>query len=271
MRDLDLVADFYEMLAYTAFQFLARTRRPAGLDSAFFDSLAGTVASMKALLLKGHIGDAYTLLRRFREVGWLQAYVMLRLEDNSVFDQLLLEGGQALDQEGFVRLVERAMQKGIYVEEIEKWMSGEESLPELRKFHEHIVRSPLVEQLNFLFDNGYEEIHNRCNDHVHLNFFRLLRANIAGAELNEKMEQLDQFTADFRDLFIRHLAYTVSIKPMYMTSSDYMDALECGLTPEPGSQHWVAPIVQEVFDAIVANRRPDVKDFIRENSYMDLA
>lgn len=171
MRDLDLVADFYEMLAYTAFQFLARTRRPAGLDSAFFDSLAGTVASMKALLLKGHIGDAYTLLRRFREVGWLQAYVMLRLEDNSVFDQLLLEGGQALDQEGFVRLVERAMQKGIYVEEIEKWMSGEESLPELRKFHEHIVRSPLVEQLNFLFDNGYEEIHNRCNDHVHLNFF----------------------------------------------------------------------------------------------------
>ena len=43
-----------------------------------------------------------------------------------------------------------------------------------------------------------------------------------------------------------------------MTSSDYVDSLECGVTPEEDSQHWVAPFVQEVFDRIIKKYRMDL-------------
>jgi len=268
--DLEMAAEFYERLSDLVFPFMSRTRMPVGLDSAFFDSLAGTVESIKALLLKGMIGDAYTLLRRFREVGWLQIYVMVRLEDQSLLGVGPSGDGSQVDSERLIELVEQAMQKGIYVDEIERWMAGEESLPELRVFNQRIASSPAVGQLNLLFAHGYKEIHDRCNDHVHINTFPILRANVPGVDFRSKTALLEQFADDFRDLFIRHVAYVFSVKQEYMASTDYVGSLECGLTPDDESQYWVAPFVQEVFDRIVALRRPDVMDFFRDNSSMEL-
>ncbi len=55
-----------------------------------------------------------------------------------------------------------------------------------------------------------------------------------------------------------------------MISNDYLDHLECGMTPPEDSQYWVAPFVQSVFTNILDNERPDIGSTILKNTFMHL-
>jgi hypothetical protein len=55
-----------------------------------------------------------------------------------------------------------------------------------------------------------------------------------------------------------------------MVSSDYMDHLECDMTPPEDSEYWVANGVQEIFDQIVKKLRPDIAKHILEGTSMKL-
>jgi hypothetical protein len=56
-----------------------------------------------------------------------------------------------------------------------------------------------------------------------------------------------------------------------MASSDYIDCLDCDLTPVEGSQYWVAPYVQDAFDQILRKYRPDLAELIKSNTKMELS
>ena len=73
-----------------------------------------------------------------------------------------------------------------------------------------------------------------------------------------------------RDVVILHVSYLFFAEQHYMASSDYRDCLECGLIPEPYSQYWVAPFVQNMFDQVVARYRPDIAAIIRKHTSMQL-
>jgi hypothetical protein len=55
-----------------------------------------------------------------------------------------------------------------------------------------------------------------------------------------------------------------------MMSSDYIDALDCGMTPEDGSQYNVAPFIQEIFNSIIEKYRPDIALEIKLKTVMRL-
>ena len=55
-----------------------------------------------------------------------------------------------------------------------------------------------------------------------------------------------------------------------MSSSDYEDYLDCGLTPVKDSQYWVAPFIQEVFDKWIKKYRPDIANIIKNSTFMKL-
>jgi hypothetical protein len=60
-------------------------------------------------------------------------------------------------------------------------------------------------------------------------------------------------------------------KGHYMMSSDHVDYLDCGMTPEPDSEYWVAPFVQDIFDQTLKKARPDIVDTIKQHTSMHLA
>jgi hypothetical protein len=157
------------------------------------------------------------------------------------------------------------------VEEIEKWLSGQEKLPPSRVFSQAISEAPALQELKALFDpDKYTQISERCNDHVHINFFHNLRVNETTIDYQLQSKLLELFGTDFKDLFIKHLAYIFYLKQEYMASSDYIDYLDCGMTPPNGSQYWVSGLVQKTFDTVITPRRPDVRDFIKSNTEMEL-
>lgn len=53
-------------------------------------------------------------------------------------------------------------------------------------------------------------------------------------------------------------------------SSDYVDSLECGLTPVEDSQYWVAPFIREIFDKVFKINRPDIAETIKIKTAMKI-
>jgi hypothetical protein len=55
-----------------------------------------------------------------------------------------------------------------------------------------------------------------------------------------------------------------------MMAQDYLDHREMGIEPPEGSEYWVAQYVQMAFDELVVPTRPDVAEYIKSNTSMDL-
>jgi hypothetical protein len=98
--------DFYNSLSYTTMSFVKLgTQTIINLDSYVFTSIKGTLESIKEILLKGRINDAYALLRKYYDCTIINIYTNLYLQDN-------------FNIENFI------------VKEINDWILGKQRLPE---------------------------------------------------------------------------------------------------------------------------------------------
>ena len=248
-NDLARYIEFYNRLAMSIMHFSTTgTKSIINIDTYAFSSIQGTMESARAVLLNGRINDAYALLRKYYDSLAINIYANLYLEEH-------------FDANNFI------------VEKVQEWLSGEAQLPTYEVMFKYIKNSRRVKPVTsiLLFDQCYRRIRDRCNAHVHYKFFQHVLLNDNEIYLPNRGKFLSQYRTDMRDLFVLHLAYIFFIKDNYMMSSDYIDALECGISPEAGSQYWVAPFVQEIFDDVITPCRPEVTSSIRESSPMDLS
>src|SRR4029077_2860137 len=159
------------------------------------------------------------------------------------------------------------------VKQIDEWMQGKAKMPEFRVMSQYTRNAATVAPITALLsaDDRYKQLRQRCNDHTHYNFYHNVLLNDNQIALKGRRQALEQFSCDVRDVFILHLSYMLFAKGHYMMSSDYVDCLECGKTPEQDSQYWVAPFVQETFDQTVKKFRPDIAVVIKQHTSMHLA
>jgi len=247
--ELEYYANFYESLSLSVFGFCTTgTTSICNIDSYVFSSIRGTLESIRLILKNGRINDAYALLRKYYDSVIINIYSNLYLEDN-------------ISIENFI------------VEKINNWLKGKDQLPEYRVMSNYIRKSEKIAEINNLLysTDRYKKIRSRCNDHTHYNFFFNVLLNDNEIHLENRLKVLDTFSIDIRDVFILHLAHLFFLKDHYMTSSDYVDALECGMKPVVDSQYWVAPFVQAVFDDILSKQRPDIANAIKQYSSMQLS
>lgn len=246
--ELDRYISFYKSLADSVFQFVSiGTNAIGNIDSYVFSSIQGTLTSIRTILRDGRINDAYALLRKYYDSAIITIYSNLYLEEHCSIENLV-------------------------VQQIDSWLTGKDRLPEYRVMSEYIRKSPRVSTITqILFaDDRYKRLRDRCNDHTHYNFYHNVLLNDPHIYLRNRRKALNEFAGDVRDVVILHVSYLFFAKQHYMASSDYLDYLECGLTPEPDSQYWVAPFVQEMFDEVVAQHRPDIAATIKDHTSMHL-
>ena len=246
--EIDRYIAFYEGLAYSVFPFVSMgTKAVCNIDSYIFSSVQGTLTSIRTILRDGRINDAYALLRKYHDSAIITIYSNLYLEDHFSI-------------------------KNHVVDKIQNWLKGTDRLPEYRVMSEYIRKSAKVAPITqLLFANDrYKRLRDRCNDHTHYNFYHTVLLNDTEIHLPNRRKALDDFARDVRDVFIFHISYLFFTKDHYMSSSDYLDSLESGLTPETDSQYWVAPFIQDIFDQVVVQHRPDIAAIIRSHTRMHL-
>ena len=247
-EQLTKFAGFYETLAYSIMSFVSMgTRSFINIDTYVYSSMQGTLESIREILIKGRINDAYALLRKFYDAAIINIFTNIYLDEN-------------FSIENFV------------VEKIEKWLKGKEQLPDIREMNNYIRQSKQVAKIHELLhsDKRYTVLRNRCNDQTHYNFYFSVLLNDGQVNISNRIAILDEFYQDLVDIFILHLSYLFYMNEHYMMSNDYVDSLDCGITPEPDSQYFVAPFVQEIFDTVIKKNRPDLALEIKQNTTMRL-
>lgn len=245
---LNKILNFYKMLSFSVFGFLTQgTNAIYNIDSYFYSSIQGTIESIKDILKKGRINDAYALLRKYHDSSIINVYSNLYLSDNFSL-------------------------KNFIVEKIDNWLKGSEKLPEYRIMSRYIQKSMKLNELTKILykDDRYKKIRNRCNDHTHYNFYQNALLNDNEIFLKNRVKALDIFEHDLEQLFILHLTYIFYLNGHYMMSSDYMDYMDMKMTPPKDSQYHVAPFVQEAFNNFVKEKRPDLAKIIKRNTKMKL-
>ncbi|NIM11693.1 MAG: hypothetical protein GTO45_06335 [Candidatus Aminicenantes bacterium] len=247
-KQLSEYSGFYKSLSFSIFGFVTQgTNAICNIDSYVYSSIQGTLESIKDILIKGRINDSYALLRKYYDSTIINVYSNLYLDDN-------------FSLENFV------------VEKIDNWIKGKEQLPEYRVMSQYIRKSKKLSQINELLyrDNTYKSIRDRCNDHTHYNFYQNMLINDNEIYLNNRLDALNTFSKDLENIFILHFSYLFYLNDHYMMSSDYVDSLECGITPEEGSQYYVAPFIQKIFDDVIKRNRMDLAEEIKKNTSMKL-
>lgn len=248
--ELDQYITFYNKLSLSIFPFITQgvSTTILNIDSYVYSSLEGTLESIKLILKRGRINDAWSLLRKYHDSIIINIYSILYLKNNFSIETFI-------------------------VDQIDNWMHGKSSLPEFRIMSQYIRNIESLSEVKDLLyekDDRYKKIRNRCNNNTHYNFFSNIMLNNNEIYSQKRINSLDNFSLDLKDLFVLHIIYIFTINEHYMISDDYIDYLESGETPPEGSQYWVAPFVQEIFDDVLAKHRPDLADYLRKNTGMQI-
>lgn len=247
-EQLQSYSDFYDSLSFSMMSWASHgTKALLNLDTYAYSSIKGTIESIRDILRKGRINDAYALLRKYYDSTMINVYAGLFLEDNFSFENFI-------------------------VTQIDNWREGTDSIPEYRVISKYLKDSQKLAPINKLLkkDDRYKKIRDRCNDHTHYNFYRNLLLNDNEIHNPNRVKYLDVFSRDIEAIFIQHFAYIFYLNEHYMMSSDFMDYSEAGMTPEEGSQYWVAPFVQKTFDEIIKVKRQDIAEEMKRKIEMKL-
>jgi len=197
---LDYYADFYDSLSFSIMGFISMgTSAITNINTYAYSSMKGTIESIKDILKKGRINDAYALLRKYYDSTIINIYADLYLQDNWNIDNFI-------------------------VSKIDKWLKGVETIPEYRIISNYIKDSHKLSSINKLVqrDDRYKKIRNRCNDHTHYNFYHHYLLNDNNIYNPNRVKYLNVFAKDIEAIFILHFAYTFYLNDHYMMSSDYI-------------------------------------------------
>jgi len=242
------LVDFYEALSNTTMGFVSQgTKAIFNLDTYVFTSISGTLESIKEILYSGRLNDSYALLRKYYDSTLINIYTNLYLNDHFSIDNFI-------------------------VEHIDNWRSGKETIPEYRVISKYVKDSEKLKPITDLLqkDKLYKEIRERCNDHTHYNFYHNLLLNDNRIHLEGRVKAINRFQSDLIEIFVQHFSYLFYLNDHYMMSSDYVDYLDMGMTPEENSQYWVATFIQNAFDNYVKVFRPDIATEIKDKTGMQL-
>jgi len=246
--ELKIYSDFYDSLSFSIMGWASQgTKAISNLDTYTYSSIKGTVDSIHEILKKGRINDAYALIRKYFDSTFINIYTNLYLQDNFSINNFI-------------------------VEKIDNWRIGTETIPEFRVISRHIKESPKLKPISDLCnkDDRYKKLRERCNDNIHYNFYQNVLLNNDEIHNPNSIKYLNAISFDMRALFIQHYAYIFYLNDHYFMSSDYVDYLDIGITPEEDSKYWVAPFIQGVHTEIIEKYRPDIAKEIKDKTEMKL-
>ena len=248
-KELEEMMTFYECLSERASYFVqSGTKGIINYETYVFMSIQGTLDSIKELLLIGRINDASVLVRKFFDDILAEIYFAVTLKEK--FD----------------------LTKGLYVEEVQKWLESKYRVPTLKRILDIIKKSVYTKDLYPLF--GWETYlqHNRqiLDDCVHTNSYRNVLFNCNTVYLNKDREKrLDGILTILKQIMTIQVAFVFHLNPVYLMASDYIDYMEMGKIPPVGSDSWISPYGQDAYDKYI---KPNIKlsEFIKDTCFLEI-
>ena len=186
--DLNRFIDFYSSFSFAIMSYpTLGTKTLLNVDTYFYASIQGTLDSIKIILKQGKIGDSFALLRKYYDSTILNIYINLYLTENCNMKNNFSN-----------------------VQEINAWLENRKFLPHnnFNKMAQYIEKSNSLKDFFAVInkDISYSETRNRCNDHLHYNYFDNLLVNDDQVYFNKRIMLLNSFQTDLENIFILHFS-----------------------------------------------------------------
>ena len=109
-------------------------------------------------------------------------------------------------------------------------------------------------------------LRKKLNDYVHNNGIKfsaqnLIRKNNINLEVH--LKNVNTRTSYISSFFIIVL---LMVDSALISSTDYMDHLNCDSTPPEDSQYFVANFIQDFIDKKVSGLHPELKKYLKDNN-----
>ena len=187
-----------------------------------------TMGSIISCCEFGCMADAFSLLRKYRDDLLFYLYIV-------VYDVHAKNNNQSEKTKKIKDNIERWFNNNLYDLHITDVMQSIAGLPQVK---DAIIKYNL--------QSYFDEIGKQLNNYVHSNGISFYNQNIAYQKDNLQT-QLSELLTITRYVTITFFFLLTLCSPLSIMSTDYIDYLECGMTPPNDSQYWVAPFVIEFF------------------------
>jgi hypothetical protein len=248
-------------------------------DTCLLKSASKTLQSVKQCCAIGSFSDANTLVRKFRDDLIQYLYILSVIKTRKPFIEDDLKDIKIENTEECIKALLNVRLEDTLTDDekaIEAWLRNLVSnltKPEKNKlgFKNYFnVLSDNCDIKKILVDYNLEKywdyLRNTLNDFVHNNGQLFSNQNIFG-DLKQNLD-VNLKNINYRISFILSffLIILMMVDPSLISSTDYIDQLECGLDPTENSQYDIAPFVQDFLDQYVVQLHPDLKQYLKENN-----
>lgn len=251
-KNLDSIEEFYDFLSYNSFAFL-----PEGLPGTFpnidtyiLSSIKGTVDSIRLLMKSAHLNDAFAIVRKYFDEILLDVYMTVYRQE------------QKRKNPDFMTYTN---------ERVKNWKENSFDIPKYDSTIKYFRRSESYKSLFVFFDfeKRYRKIRELLDDNMHMNSYQLMIINDNEIHNQYRTRYLNILNTCICDLFRYHFASCIFLNPQYFMASDYVDCLDLSQTPPEGSENWIAPLAQNMFDKMIKPHK-DLAVFLTENVYLEI-
>ena len=260
LKDIECFYDFVSQQNFSKSALIVKT--VINIDYGIYSSLEGTIESINCLLNNGRINDAFALIRKYNDAIIVDIYKSILIEKEEQKFRTSLDTGK--DYKLYDNVINNWAN---YTQQLYNEKDSKKVYSEIKKFDDK-----LFDKFDFSNEGNYKKNRDMCNDNVHYNSWRNFSMN--NNKLydydNTRTSYLNQADIIIQELFSIHFAYILLISPEYLISSDYVDYLDCGEEPLEGSENWVAPIVQDMFDKYITNTNKDLAMYLKSCNFLEL-
>lgn len=285
-REFEDISELLEILSDSLFSSPECSRGEKGTYLLLGESVMSAINTILVIdfcCKRGFYADAFTLARKYRDdlmqylfaLDVIQNIHGLTEDELSKYDMLNPESVEKmlLNEIQILSSGERKSKEELAVEafmyntlEDDVHSKDRRMYFDTSKYKANLMeRNPQIKVLMEKYlDVTWGEIDRNLNNYVHANGIKYIYANYA--ETTNKPQMKEKLIITVQNITTIFLCILAMLDGTKMKSTDYLDALEMGYTPEEGSQYWVSSIIVEYFDEHLNKIDEDLLEYIERNN-----
>jgi hypothetical protein len=249
------------------------------LNTYLIDSSAQTLRSIKLCCSIGSFSDANTLIRKLRDDLIQYVYILTIINARKPFIEDDLKNLKIDNPEEFANAFSNIRINNVLTDDekaLSAWFSNtvsdlEKSIKRKLEFENYMKMlkqnsniAQVLEEYNL--QNYWEVLRRRLNDYVHNNGVKFAAQN--SIRKNDKNLEIHLKNINVRTSYISSFFIIVllMVDSSLISSTDYIDHLDCNLEPPENSQYFIAGFIQDFIDTKVNKLHPELKQYLKDNN-----
>lgn len=281
-EELDYLIDFFKDFSNLNWNRIISFISENGhffLDMTLIESASQTLHSIKLCCSIGSFSDANTLIRKFRDDLIQYVYILNILHNRKPFIEEDLKNLKTDNGENFAdSLMKIRFNKNFTDDEkaVMAWFrNAVYDLPgpikkklEFENYMKSLKQNENISQIlnEYNLKEYWDTLRKRLNDYVHNNGTRFSAQNIIKVYDKSLYTHLKNVVTRTSYISSFFMVAVLMIESSLISSTDYIDYLDCGLEPPEDCQYNVAPFIQDFIDNKVAKLHPELKKYLNDNN-----